>query len=215
MTGLFILTTGLLSCGQAGDCPENINAIPLFGSQKKCDEQIKADIIFIEECNKFYKNRKYAVQHHLEMGWNYFYENKFDSAIMRFNQAWLLDSTNADLYWGLGSVLGKMQKFDESISFFEKSILLNPNNSKVFEGASTSYGQLFFKSKDVNQLNQCIEYLKNSVQLDQTNARAYAQLTAAYSYFMQKDSAKKYLEITDKLDPNAVNPEVRQSLLQK
>jgi len=37
-------------------------------------------------------------------------------------------------------------------------------------------------------------------------------LTVAYSYFNQKDSARKYLEITDRLDPKAVNPEVREML---
>ena len=80
----------------------------------------------------------------------------------------------------------------------------------MWESAATSYGQLFFESKDINLLNTSIEYLKTSIKLDPSNARG--QLTASYSYFMQKDSAKKYLRITDKLDPSAVNPEVRKIL---
>ena len=61
-------------------------------------------------------------------------------------------------------------------------------------------------------LNKAIDNLKQSVSLDPTNALAYGQLTACYSYFNQKDSARKYLEITDRIDPNAIHPEVRELL---
>ncbi len=106
----------------------------------------------------------------------------------------------------------KKQQFEESIQLLEKSILLNPNNSKVHESLSTSYGQLFFVTKDIKFLNNSIRSLKTSLKLDNGNARAYGQLAAAYSYFMQKDSALKYLKLADKLDPKAVNPQVRQIL---
>jgi len=51
--------------------------------------------------------------------------------------------------------------------------------------------------------------IKTAISLSPNNAQYYSQLTSAYTYFMQKDSARKYLEITDKLDPNIVNPGVR------
>ena len=61
-------------------------------------------------------------------------------------------------------------------------------------------------------LDKSISYLKKSLALNPANARAYGQLTSAYSYCVQKDSAKKYMALTDKLDPKAVNPEVRMML---
>lgn len=134
--------------------------------------------------------------------------------MMRFNQAWLLDSTNADAYWGFGNLLGIQNQLKESIPFFERSIKLNPNNPRVWESASTSYGQLFVKTNDVELLKTSINYLKKAIQLE-PNARTYGQLTAAYTYFMQKDSARKYLAITDELDPKAIHPEVRKILNEK
>jgi tetratricopeptide (TPR) repeat protein len=144
---------------------------------------------------------------------SFFYKNHYDTAMMRFNQAWLLDSLNADIYWGFGNIISlRDRKFKESLTYFEKSLKMSPDNPRVWESASTSYGQLFFETKDIDLLNKSIEHLKNSIALEPNNARAYGQLTAAYSYFMQKDSARKYLQITDNLDPTAVNPEVREIL---
>src|SRR5258708_5124139 len=199
-------------CGQ-GDCPKDINKLPMYGHVKKCKEQLDSDKDFLQECDKQFKSRKEAAQFHVDKGWEYFYKNQFETAMMRFNQAWLLDSLNADIYWGYGNILGmKNRDFKWSLVFLEQSLKMNANNPRVWESASTSYGQLFYETKDKRLLDKSIACLKASIKLDPNNARAYGQLTAAYSYFMQKDSARKYLKITDKLDPSAVNPEVRKIL---
>ena len=201
-----------ISCGQT-DCPKDINKLPMFGHVKKCKEQIDSDNDFLKQCDKQFKNRKEAAKFHVDKGWEYFYKNQFETSMMRFNQAWLLDSLNADIFWGYGNILGlNNRNFKESLVYLEKSLKMNPDNARVWESASTSYGQLFFETKDINLLNTSIDYLKTSIKLEPNNARAYGQLTASYSYFMQKDSARKYLKITDKLDPSAVNPEVRKIL---
>jgi tetratricopeptide (TPR) repeat protein len=184
----------------------------MYGSEKKCIYQLEADEIFLTNCDKQFKDRKEAAIFHINRGWKYFYKNQLDTSMMRFNQAWLLDSTNADIYWGFGTILGTKKQYKESIPLFEKSIKMSSNNPKVFESIASSYGQLFFETKDIKFLNLAIDNLKTSVRLDPNNASAYGQLTAAYSYFMQKDSGRKYLEITDKINPNEINPEVRSLL---
>ncbi len=199
------------SCHQ-GDCPKGINKLPMYGRVQKCQVQLDLDKEFLQSSDGRFKDRKEAARFYVDRGWKYYYKNQFDTAMMRFNQAWLLDSLNADTYWGFGNILGmRDKKFEESLTYFERSLKLNPNNARVWESASTSYGQIFFETKDVELLNKSIDYLKNAIHLE-PNARAYGQLTAAYSYFAQKDSARKYLQITDRLDPNAVNPEVRKIL---
>ena len=213
-TLLFCIPVIWFACRQA-DCPKGINKLPMYGFIKKCKEQVDSDNDFIKDCDKRFKNRKEASQFHVDQGWKYFYKNQFDTAMMRFNQAWLLDSLNADVYWGYGNIIGLYTRdFQKSLIYLEKSLKMNPTNSKVWESASTSYGQLFFETKNINQLEKSIEYLKTSIKLEPDNARAYGNLTAAYSYFLQKDSARKYLEISDKLDPSVINPEVRKILSQ-
>jgi len=198
------------SCAQSQDCVDGINKMPLYGNGKvkQCPEQLKADQEFIAAEEKI-TSRKAAAAHMIMRGWQYFYKDQLDTSVMRFNQAWLLDSLNAELYWGLGDVLGKQQKFRESIYFFERSLKLDPSKPKVWADESVSYGNLFMQSHDVKVLDSAINSLKKAIVLNPNNPQYYSQLTSAYSYFMQKDSARKYLEITDKLDPKAINPEAR------
>ena len=184
----------------------------MYGRIKKCPEQLVLDQEFLTACDKQYKTRQEAAVAQVVFGWKYFYTNQLDVAMKRFNQAWLLDSTNADVYLGFGNILGLKHQFEETLPLFEKSILINPTNPNVWESASTSYGQMFFLTKNTAMLDKSISYLKKSLALNPANARAYGQLTSAYSYCVQKDSAKKYMALTDKLDPKAVNPEVRMML---
>ena len=211
VTIAFLMT----GCIDAQNCPDDINKLPMYGNTRKCTGQIEADKIFLEHCDKDFKNRKDAAKHMIMRGWQYYRLNKTDTAMMRFNQAWLLDSLNADIYWGFGNLLGLEGKFKESISFFEKSLRLNPNNASVWNDASVSYGNSFVKSNDKEQLNAAISALKKAIALDPKNPRFYSGLTSAYCYFVQKDSAKKYFKITKQLDPNALNPEVKKLLNDK
>ncbi|MDB5024741.1 MAG: hypothetical protein JWP78_2496 [Mucilaginibacter sp.] len=200
------------SCAQSQDCVDNINKLPMYGGVKKCKEQIEFDQEFLKDCDKTFKTRKEATSHMIMRGWQYLYSKKLDTSMMRFNQGWLLDSLNADVYWGFGNLLGMQGKYKESLPFFERSLKINPGNVKVWQDASTSYGNTFFQTKDVKFLNSCIFCLKEAVNLDSKNPQLYSQLTSAYSYFMQKDSAMKYLKITEHLDPSAINPEVKRLL---
>jgi len=97
----------------------------MFGSVKKCVHQIEADKEFFANCDKVFKSRSESIAYHIQRGWEFFYKGQFDIAMKRFNQAWLLDSTNAGVYWGFGSILGKQEKYQESLIYFNKSLKLD------------------------------------------------------------------------------------------
>ena len=205
----------LLSFSIKQDCPEGINLLPMYGEAKKCDQQIQSDSNFLADCDKQFINRRLAAEKFVEMAWGYFYKNEPETSMKRFNQAWLLDKENAQVYWGFGNLVGMKHELKQSISLFEKSIQLNPNNPKVYESMATSYGQLFTETKKTEYLNLIIQNLKSSIKLDKNNAKNYGSLASAYSYFTQKDSLKKYLKITDKLNPKMIDPDVRKIATQK
>ncbi len=214
LTFLLFLSIITIGCSYTQDCDDNINKLPMYGDLKKRKEQLLADRIFLSECDKS-PGRKEAATHLVMRGWQYFNEKKLDTSMMRFNQAWLLDSLNSEVYWGFGNLLGLQKKFNESIPLFKKSLKLNSKNSKVWLDMSTSYGNIFFQSKDIKYLNSSIEALKEAINLDDKNPHLYARLTAAYCYFTQKDSANKYLKLTDQLDSSAINQNVKKFLLNR
>jgi tetratricopeptide (TPR) repeat protein len=202
----------LAACSTKKICNEGLNLLPMYGEQEKCDEQLLADKEFLKECEQQFKNRDTAAKYYIEKGWDFFYDKNYDLAMKRFNQAWLLDSLNSETYWGFGNILGVRHQYKESIALLRQSIKINPDNPRVYECISVSYGQLFFETKDITYLNQSIESLKKAISFDPKNSQALGQLTAAYSYYNQKDSARKYLSITDSINPDAINPEVREIL---
>ncbi|OGX88194.1 tetratricopeptide repeat protein [Hymenobacter glacialis] len=193
-------------------CPEGINLLPMYARAQKCPEQVQADKEFLAECDEQFPNRVLASQHHANKGWEYFEQRQIDPAIKRFNQAWLLDSTNAVVYWGFASVLGRRQQYRASVSLFKKSLAMNPKEANAWRDMAVSYGQMFFQTKDIALLHKSIDALKTCVKLDPQNALGYGGLVGAYAYFVQKDSARKYLAIADRLNPSAVNPEVRKTV---
>lgn len=70
----------------------------MYGYEKKCKEQIEADTFFLHESDKIDMDRKVACVHEIERAWEYFNTNNLDSSMKRFNQAWLLDSTNIEFF---------------------------------------------------------------------------------------------------------------------
>lgn len=184
----------------------------MYGKQHKCAEQLAADQEFIALSDKQYATRRIASEHYTQVGWGLFYDKQLDSAIKRFNQAWLLDSTNAEPYWGFASTLGMKQQFKSSISLFKRYLTMNPRQAKAWEGLGMSYGQVFFQTKKPAFLDSSITATKQCVRIDPAYGRGYAQLAAGYAYYTQKDSARKYLAIADKLNPKLINPEARQMI---
>ena len=207
---LFLFLIVQFSCQSQQDCPEGINLLPMYGEVQKCEKQIELDTEFIKASEKQFKSKTKASEYYVSKGWEYFYSDENELSMKRFNQAWLLDNKNAEIYWGFGNLLGKKGEFEKSIQYFLKSIEIEPKNAKVYESLSVSYGQIFYNTKDTKYLNLVIECLKKAVKLEPKNGRAFGQLASSYSYFVQKDSLRKYIKITDEIDPKFVNLEVRE-----
>lgn len=203
----------ITSCYQFEDCTPHINSYPLYGRGKlqKCSAQLLNDKIFLQHIDSG-EGRKKACTNLIARGWQYFYKNVYDTALFRFNQAWLCDSTNFEIYWGIGNILGKQKKYRESLIYLFMAIKLDSNITNLWYCCGLSYGQLFFQTKDEKVLDSAIYCHKKAIRINPKNAFAYAELTSNYSYYMQKDSAKKYLKIADGLDSTVVNPEVRKLL---
>jgi tetratricopeptide (TPR) repeat protein len=207
---LFLIIICQLSCKSQTDCPEGINLLPMYGEVKKCEQQIELDNEFILESEKQFKNRKEASEYYVSKGWEYFYKDDNDTSMKRFNQAWLLDNTNSQIYWGFGNLLGRKKEFEKSIKYLQKSLELEPNNAKVYECISTSYGQLYLKTKDIKYLDLRINNLNKALKIEPNNGRTLGELASSYSYLMQKDSLIKYIKKTDEIDSKFINPKVRE-----
>lgn len=118
-----------------------INELPMYGGQHNPKV----------ETNK--KNSRSAA----ELGWKYYYSGDLDTAIKRFNQAWMFDRENVDSLWGFGLIMGqRASKEDtehnlrESIKYLEMATSRSSKNARILVDLAFSHtilGEFLFSKK--------------------------------------------------------------------
>lgn len=200
------------ACKSGKDCPKEIDQQPMYGHAAKCADQLKADRDFYEACDKRFPTRDSAYRYYLGKGWEYFNTGDLPVAMKRFNQAWLLDSNNMNTYWGFAATLGKWNACLDANYYFKYAIKMAPTNGRLWRDAAVVYHQCFVKTKDTKWLDTCITYFKTSLVLDSSDKQVFGIIAAEYSYHHQKDSALKYLILSDSIDPGLVPDDIRKAI---
>jgi len=112
----------------------NIRLLPKYGHIQKTEEQQKLDQKFIDETiqqEKFKGDKTAASNHMISLGFNYLYRGDVKTAMYRFNQAYLLDSLNNDIYWGYGAVYMTLGNYEKAKQQYEEGLSINPDNTST------------------------------------------------------------------------------------
>lgn len=195
----FIFILCISACSNAQNisnsepCPQGLNLIPLYGDGKieKCSQQKESDERFLKYCDSTFPSRKEAATAYVEMAWKYAEQNDRDNATKRFNQAWLLDKSNADVYWGLGIVQGSKEQYDEAEILFRKSLDINPKNEKVWHCLSINLKEQHTNDDTPELKKQRIEYLQKAIDL---NPNFYPAIQLLKSENSEEDSSIKSIK---------------------
>jgi len=115
------------------------NERPMYGNIPMTDEEKKCNENFINEAIQKAGSREAAAQSAIKLAWQYFYNNDPRTAMKRFNQAWLLDPNNAEVFYGFGILTSLQGKADEAISLYKKALELNPNHPMALANLARSY----------------------------------------------------------------------------
>jgi tetratricopeptide (TPR) repeat protein len=104
------------------DITRKMNLQPRYGSLPKNDALKASDAKFLAAMDDEYKgNRKKAAEDMALLGWQFLREQDMDVAMKRFNQAWLLDSSNGTALWGMAVFEAMAGKPDESLKLFAEA----------------------------------------------------------------------------------------------
>jgi tetratricopeptide (TPR) repeat protein len=111
----------MTAVGFAAETNVNPDNLPMFGQPKIArSEALKsADEIFIRDNALRYKTRQAASNAYATLGWNAVRAGQLDGAMLRFNQAWLLNPKNYNPFWGFGAVLTQKGHLAEAIDQLE------------------------------------------------------------------------------------------------
>ena len=102
------------------------NLLPMYGEQEFTNSQVEANEKFLSNISigKLKSDIRGCSNTLAEVGWDFLYKGQLDTAIFRFNQSWLIDSTNIAPYIGFGTVyliLGDSKKSSVMYNIYSKN----------------------------------------------------------------------------------------------
>lgn len=130
-----ILCLACCGCGHSNTTAPT-NELPMYGGIPRSAQEKAADEAFIAEMDRL-GSRETAVKKMLQFGQEFYKKGDFKSAMKRFNQAWLLDPNNAEVYFNFAIVLDRQGKTDEAIKLYRKTLELNPKDANTMCNLAT------------------------------------------------------------------------------
>lgn len=142
----------------------------------------------IKEAVRAAGSKSAAVKALVDKGYRAIEKNDPETGMKRFNQAWLLDANNRDVFWGMGIAASIMRNFDASFKVFDKALTLDPRNTILLNDIAYGWIQkgLFSLQQKKNDAQdsfiQAERYLDMVKSLRPTDDKPYAH-NAMINYY--------------------------------
>lgn len=175
------------------------NEIPMYGNINKTEEMKKADAAFVAEIKKAGYTLESGAKAAIKRGWDYFEKRDFGGAMKRFNQAWMLDPENGDVYHGFALVVHQR---DNALSDAEKYFRMALSKSKVSVNAYVDYGRFLWLQ---NRYDESLTQLRKAIAISPKAYNAYSNMSFVYykkgDYVQACKWAKAAKTNNDQLEP--------------
>jgi len=173
------------------EAKNNKRLLPKYGYQPKSNEEIYADKEFVKSTmqqSEFNGDRTKASDHLIKLGFNYLSTGDIKNAMYRFNQAYLLDSNNTDIYWGYGAVYMTLGDINEGKRLYEEGLSINPSNTHILTDLGTYYLGRYYKLEEGGiekysaqvQLDSALVFLNKSYVLNAKDFNTTFKLSICY-----------------------------------
>jgi len=198
----------------------NIRLLPKYGHAQKTEAQKNSDKEFIETALKKDSTNRKASDHLISLGFQYLYRD-IKTAMYRFNQAYLLDSTNTDIYWGFGGVYMTLGDYAKAEKQYQEGLAINPNNTHLLTDYGTFFMAQYYGLQPIDEkgaltnLDSAITYMVKSYQLDPTDQNTTFKLSICYWNKGDCDNAWKYYDICKALGGQPITEDYTKDLKKK
>ena len=168
----------LVGCA-GGPRQRSINEIPEYGNQPKSPELLKADQEFLALIKG---KEKESFEHMIKVGWSFYHRGDIGTAIMRFNQAWLIDSTRYESYWGFAVAEGRLNNLETSKHYYEKALNHNGDTKILNPEYAIILREIAKKENNSEKLNEADNLFKSEIEAGNEKAACIY----AYQLFREK-----------------------------
>jgi tetratricopeptide (TPR) repeat protein len=179
--------------------------IPLFGKAQKTPVEKAADEAFVGMCIKNFSDKKEASVFFTDRGWDYISESEPDTAIHRFNMAYLLNPANAEAYWGLGVICFQRGQYDLASEILEMGMQADSSIADMVVDLATVELSCFEKNQHQHDLAKAHRHLANAIEIDPTNFTAWHKRAEAEYYLGNFENAWECLHSARLLEPTKLN----------
>ena len=239
---LFVLALIISSCSSVLHPWAFYNTIPMYGNIEKPANLIEVDKKFITAQTKEFHTADSASYIYNLIAWDYLHKGEIKTAIRRFNQAWLLDSTNASPYFGFSAYseltgTGNANKYfkigvskdknrDSEEFYFLNMAIFYQNTRKLNNSLSMYSKVLEINPNDTLSLRQrgylysiqenwekAQQDLNNAIKLGIKDKHAYDKLGYTYEVSGNAEEALRIFEKSIELDANSLYPLYHCSLM--
>jgi tetratricopeptide (TPR) repeat protein len=233
---LSVALVGLSSCGNAQNSDSGNNGVsvgnstydawkkealteirlnPKYGHAIKSAAQKEADDKLINIYLKDLGTRRKGSDALITSGFDYLYKGNLRTAMYRFNQAWLLDSTNSDVFWGYASVYYTFKDYNRALRLLDEGLAINPSNAKIITDKGTIYFTKYHSSNDKDDLNKGVELLTRSYTIDPLNQNTLYKLSVCYFLRNDCEMAKRYFLECKRLGGKPITDDFTKAILTK
>jgi tetratricopeptide (TPR) repeat protein len=168
----------------------DINLQPEYGNVKKDAAHVAIDNEFIATALKQDTTRKKASDHLVQLGFKYLSQGDMETAMKRFNQAWLMDPKNSDVYWGYGAIYGTFKDYPAAIAQYDKGLAINARSSKIITDKGTLFLVEYQRDGDPEEINNAMTLFGQSFDIDPTNVNTVYKLSVCF--YLSKDCANAW-----------------------
>lgn len=189
--------------------------LPMFGNQPKTEAQQKADEKFLSSCDKSFESRTEASNFFMDRGWEFFNQGQVDTAVYRFNLAWLLNPDNPNTYWAFGLIENGKGNTAPAIEMYDRALKIQPKNSLLLSDAAAAYLTLYETAKKKKHLKQAVAYLDRAIAADPRNAYALSGYSQVKFHEKKYADAWNYLHLSREIDMMSIDYNFLGELLAK
>jgi len=189
------------------DAEEDIRLLPKYGNIPKTKGQLNSDNQLIDSYIKQEGSRRKASEVLIDIGFTYLYKGDIKTAMYRFNQAWLLDPENENVFWGWGAIYFTFGDMSKALEQYGEGLKLNPENPNILTDKGTIFMDKYYEHNDKSSLSSAIDLFSKSYSVDSTNQNTSYKLSVAYFIAKDCENALKFFDICKKLGGKPIRKE--------
>jgi tetratricopeptide (TPR) repeat protein len=213
---IVLIASGLLACGNAnngGNIPDQdgsyeswnkeaekeIRLRPRYGDAVKNAQQRAADEALIKSYVTLTGSKRKGSELLTKKGFEYLYAGNLRTAMYRFNQAWLLDSTDANIYSGFATVYYTFKDYKKAFDMVNQGLTIDPKSSALLTDKGSIYMTFAQTSMSTLDIDKGLSCFKESYAIDPLNQNTLYKLSTYYFDYNECDLALKYFKECMKL----------------